>query len=167
MTQNGHSNFRDDSLLMAAARGAAAGLAATVPMTMAMNAIHRRLPPHQQYDLPPEEITRELEETAGVDDDLTESEHDQITNLSHYAYGAAAGAIYGLLARDTPLKGPAGGIAFGLGVWAGSYLGWLPAMNMRASADREPAGRNGMMIAAHVVWGAAAGMTFSALESES
>jgi uncharacterized membrane protein YagU involved in acid resistance len=46
------------------------------------------------------------------------------------------------------------GALFGVGVWAASYLGWLPAAGILRPATREPAGRNAMMIASHAVWGA-------------
>jgi putative membrane protein len=41
-------------------------------------------------------------------------------------------------------------------VWAGSYLGWLPALGLRQSATRDYPSRNIQMIAAHLVWGAVA-----------
>lgn len=40
--------------------GAIAGLGATVPMTMVMETIFRRLPWHQRYPLPPRKVTMEL-----------------------------------------------------------------------------------------------------------
>jgi len=49
------------------------------------------------------------------------------------------------------------GVGFGLLVWAGSYLGLLPAVGLHRPATRESARRNGMMIASHVVWGAVLG----------
>jgi uncharacterized membrane protein YagU involved in acid resistance len=42
---------------------------------------------------------------------------------------------------------------YGLGVWALSYLGWIPAARILAPAYRHPVRRNLLMIAAHVVWG--------------
>ena len=67
--------------------------------------------------------------------------------------GAVVGAV-GAVARYLPL-GPVGnGVAYGLAVWAGSYLGWLAAVGVLPPATHEPAGKNAVMIAAHVVWGA-------------
>jgi hypothetical protein len=37
-----------------------------------------------------------------------------------------------------------------------SYLGWIPALRLPQPATEEPPPRTGLMIAAHVVWGAAA-----------
>mgnify|MGYP003705295489 CR=1 FL=1 len=42
-----------------------------------------------------------------------------------------------------------------------SYLGWLPALNVRHDAREDPPARSGLMIAAHAVWGAAAGYELS------
>jgi hypothetical protein len=51
----------------------------------------------------------------------------------------------------------ASGVMFGLAVWAGSYLGWLPATGIRHHAKEDPPARNALMIAAHVVYGGATG----------
>src|SRR5436190_911638 len=44
--------------------GALAGLAATVPMTLAMELMYRQLPPRQRYPLPPRLITQRLARRA-------------------------------------------------------------------------------------------------------
>jgi hypothetical protein len=51
-------------------------------------------------------------------------------------------------------------------VWAGSYLGWLPAAGILSPATEHPARRNALMIASHVVWGAAAGVIVERLSDE-
>jgi uncharacterized membrane protein YagU involved in acid resistance len=81
-----------------------------------------------------------------------------LTVLSHFAYGATCGAIYGPLSGRLGGGGVIGGVAFGLAVWTGSYLGWLPAAGILTPATEHPGRRNALMIAAHVVWGAAAGV---------
>jgi uncharacterized membrane protein YagU involved in acid resistance len=138
--------------------GTLAGLAATVPMTLAMKLMHEQLPAEEQYPLPPRLITEEMTELAGVNEELDEPEMKGLTTLSHFAYGAACGAVYGPLTSRLPGAGVIGGVAFGLAVWTGSYLGWLPAAGILTPATEHPARRNALMIAAHVVWGAAAGM---------
>lgn len=40
-------------------------------------------------------------------------------------------------------------------VWLVSYVGWLPTAQLFPSAQRVTLARNALMIAAHVVWGAA------------
>jgi NO-binding membrane sensor protein with MHYT domain len=54
---------------------------------------------------------------------------------------------------------------FGLGVWATSYLGWLPVFGVRQPVTYDPVARTGLMIAAHLVWGTAAGLVFAAVAS--
>lgn len=138
----------------AALRGAIAGLAATAPMTLAMALMHRQLPPHERYPLPPSEITAVAEREA-LGRDLDPETHAAATLAAHFGYGAATGAIYGALAGERP--GPASGAGFGLLVWAGSYMGLLPALGVLRPATEHPARRTALMIAAHLVWGAALG----------
>jgi uncharacterized membrane protein YagU involved in acid resistance len=49
------------------------------------------------------------------------------------------------------------GALTGLAVWAGSYLGWLPAAGILRPATRHPWRRNLLMIIAHVIWGVTLG----------
>ncbi len=138
--------------------GALAGLIATVPMTAAMALLHRRLPPEERYPLPPREITMKVAEEAGVADKMSETQRLAATAASHFGYGAAAGALYAPLAPKARAHPALGGIAFGLALWAGSYLGWLPAAHILRPATEHPARRNALMIAAHVLWGATMGV---------
>jgi uncharacterized membrane protein YagU involved in acid resistance len=142
--------------------GAAAGAAATLPMTAVMEALHERLDGEPARPLPPREVTDGMAAKAGVHDQLSEEDKQQLTLAAHFGYGAGCGALFGLIApRNAPLA-IAAGMAFGLGVWAGSYLGWLPAMGVRHHARHDPAERSGLMIAAHLVWGATAGSLIAA-----
>jgi putative membrane protein len=127
-------------------------------MTIFMVAAYRRLPRRERYPLPPRRVTMNVAEAAGVEA-VTEEPNAQtpVTLAGHLAYGAAAGAAYGALAGRTEAPPVAEGVGFGLLVWAGSYLGWLPALGLHPSATQEPARRNALMIAAHVVWGATLG----------
>ncbi|HEX2725772.1 MAG TPA: DUF6789 family protein [Beijerinckiaceae bacterium] len=145
--------------------GAAAGLAATGPMTAVMKALHTQLPPGEQYPLPPRQITMNVARTAGVEP-VRESDRKALTIASHFAYGAACGALYAGVADRLPGHPVAKGIGFGLAVWAGSYLGWLPAAGLLSPATEHPARRNALMIAAHVVWGATAGAAYSRMAEE-
>ncbi len=53
--------------------GTIAGFGATLPMTMAMVAMHRRLPEHQKYPLPPRRITMNAAKKAGAKKHLDET----------------------------------------------------------------------------------------------
>jgi hypothetical protein len=48
-------------------------------------------------------------------------------------------------------------VAFGVAVWLLSYMGWLPAIGLFGPATRDTQGRSALMVAAHLVWGAALG----------
>ena len=150
-------------------RGALAGLAATAPMTLAMVWMHRRLPEDEQYPLPPRQVTMNTAEAVGVveEGELEESEKTALTLAGHFAYGAAVGALYGPLARRVPLPPVVSGAAYGLAVWAVSYLGWLPAAGLLSPATEHPARRNALMIAAHLVWGSAAGALVGYMDEKS
>jgi putative membrane protein len=127
-------------------------------MTAVMAALHRALPPEDRHPLPPRHITERMTQQAGVDDNLSEPEKQGLTAAAHFGYGAATGVAYGLLRPSLPLPGAVAGVAYGLAVWAGSYMGLLPKLRLYPHAEDESAERNALMIAAHVVWGAALGV---------
>jgi hypothetical protein len=139
-------------------RGAAAGFAATIPMTVAMLALHRVLPRERQMDLAPKEVADGVVEAAGLDEVVSEDSLPIFEISAHFAYGTAAGLVYHMLLRWRWLARPAFGMIFGFLVWAGSYLGYLPALGIRRSATKDPAERTITMIVAHLVWGACLGL---------
>jgi hypothetical protein len=135
--------------------GALTGIGATIAMTVVMRRLHRRLPPASRYPLPPREIVQETFPRT------SERAVRQLTTLSHFGYGAAAGAVFTSLA---PGRGLVAGMAYGTGVWAASYLGWIPAVGILKIAALHPRERNALMIAAHLVWGAVLALTARELE---
>ena len=138
--------------LARAVTGLASGAAATLPMTLAMFALRARMPREWFKTLPPRKITLNLLHRLGLSRDLDRKEKSRLVGLSHFGYGAAAGALYGLLPRRLP------GPLYGLIVWAVSYLGAMPAMSLYRRADKDPASRNTLMIASHLVWGTFLGL---------
>ena len=66
------------------------------------------------------------------------------------------GSVFEALTQNI-MPGPALGIGFGLAVWGGSYLGWIPALGILRPANRHPPRRTSLMIASHMVWGGALG----------
>lgn len=135
--------------------GAIGGLLATVPMTLVMETLHRRLPRDQRYPLPPREITEDMLRKAGLDDAFDDTQQGELSLLSHFGYGAITGALYPVMCEkvEHPLVY---GSAYGVAVWAASYYGWIPALRILAPPHRHPAQRRRLMIAAHLVWGAGA-----------
>jgi uncharacterized membrane protein YagU involved in acid resistance len=132
-------------------------------MTAVMEGVRRLLPPEQRDPVPPRQVTERATEAVGAADDLTEGEKDAVAAVTHFGFGTGAGAVYGLLAPHLPGAPVAGGVAYALGVWAGSYLGWLPATGLYKRPEHEPAGRHAKNVLSHVVWGAALGLLTHAL----
>ena len=138
--------------------GAAAGAVATVPMTFFWEALHARLEGEPPRPLPPREVTETLAVKAGVNGELSEREMQELTLAVHVGYGALTGALYGAVAPRSLAGGLFAGVGFGMLVWSGSYLGWLPRLGVRQPVSYDPPARTGLMIAAHVVFGASLGI---------
>lgn len=132
--------------------GAVAGLCATMAMTMAMRRLYPTLPLGGRYPLPPSEIL------VSMYGPTNERQHTTRTVLAHFLYGGLSGAIYPLV-RDK-LNGP----AYGLAIWAASYLGWIPAAGILTPATKHRMSRNLLMLAAHLAWGTALAAGFRELD---
>jgi uncharacterized membrane protein YagU involved in acid resistance len=126
-------------------------------MTLFMTGAHRYLPQHQRHSLPPKAVTMDLLSRVNLKQRMNRKQRKRATWVAHVAYGTGVGAAYGMVSRAIPLPPVVKGSIFGLLVWAGSYLGWLPAFDVSGSAPDQPMRRNLLMIGAHVVWGAVAG----------
>jgi uncharacterized membrane protein YagU involved in acid resistance len=144
--------------MMRMLKGAAAGAAATVPMTMAMEKLHQMLPGEPARPLPPREITESMANKAGVAHKIDEPQMEALTLGAHVGYGALCGAVFGLIAPKNRAAAIGAGALFGFAVWAASYKGLLPALEIRHDAKHDPPARTGLMIAAHLVWGTALGL---------
>jgi uncharacterized membrane protein YagU involved in acid resistance len=142
--------------------GATAGLIATAPMTAAMELMYRVLPHEERYPLPPRQIVDnaiervETQATSGIEI-ADDADRADLSLAAHFAFGAMAGSAYGAIARTRPSHPVLSGVGFGLLVWGSQYLGVLPAAGLLSNARHHPVRRNALMIAAHVVWGAALG----------
>ncbi len=128
--------------------GAIAGVVGTMAMTSAMRRMHQKLPPEERYPLTPREIVDSAAEQTAVD--LPNEEAKDVTTAAHFAYGAASGALLGVA---NVMLGPVSGATAGVGIWLGSYMGWIPGAKILKPATEHPPRRNLLMLAAHVVWG--------------
>jgi uncharacterized membrane protein YagU involved in acid resistance len=154
----------DKSPYLKLMKGAAAGMIATVPMTLFMRSAWKRLPAQEQYALPPRQITRNVVRPRRFFR-LSPEKQTILTLLLHFLFGAATGSVYGMVEEKIPLRESVKGPLAGLAVWTGSYLGWIPALGILPPATEHPWRRNVMMIVAHLIWGmvlgALAGLTSS------
>ena len=143
-------------------RGAAAGFAATVPMTLAMEGLRAALPREQLRRMPPREVVDSAVEQSGIDHEVDRNGRILLTTVAHFAFGAAAGAVYGGIwgSRRKRMDGytaAMSGIAYGVGVWALAYGVVLPSLGLHRAATDDTKDRNEVLIASHVVWGAVLG----------
>ncbi len=136
------------------ARGGVAGAVGTVAMSALMLAAGRAGLVGRQ---PPEAITRTaVRRATGVE--LRGTRADALSSLSHLGFGVCSGALYSALPAPTRVPPPVRGAAFGLGVWAVSYLGWVPrVLGALPSAEDDRNDRVAVMVTAHVLYGAVLG----------
>lgn len=146
--------------------GLLCGIAATGPMSAVMVWLHRRLPSHERYPLPPLEIATKAVEQVAEAEQVSPDFRSALTWLAHFGYGGAAGALYAEARQRLPGGAAVAGPLFGLVVWTTSYLGLLPGLRVLTPATRHPLRRSGLMIAAHLVWGWCLAMIYEALVSD-
>ena len=130
--------------------GAIAGFVGTMAMTMAMRRLHQRLPAKERYPLTPREIVDSGAKQVGAP--LPGEAAKDVTAAAHFAYGALTGAMLAAMNPDPKKKT---GALFGVAVWLGSYMGWIPAVGNLKPATEHPPRRNFLMIGVHLIWGAA------------
>ena len=132
------------------ARGVAAGTVGTGVMSALMLAAGRAGLLGRQ---PPEAIVRQAGALVGAEPRGRTA--DVLASAAHVGFGAVTGAAYALL---PPARRPVSrAVLVSLGVYAGSYAGWVPALGALPPADDDRTDRQVVMAAAHVVYGAVLG----------
>ncbi|MGN6742675.1 MAG: hypothetical protein ACTHJL_05175 [Amnibacterium sp.] len=126
--------------------GAAAGLAATIAMSGAL-AVAARAGLLQEP--PPRAIVRRL--LAGLSPEAV----DAGAVLAHLGYGSSAGVVHRALLGA---PGPAASVLYALGLYIGSYEGWVPVIRALPPAHLDDRRRQATMLAAHLVYGFALGV---------
>lgn len=140
------------------ALGAGAGIAATLAMTGLMYGA-------QQLGLlgraPPRRIVEHALSRLGLRKKLPPSARWGLAAIAHLGFGASQGALYALLQdfagrRVAALTKPtvSSGVPFALAVWAASYAGWIPALDILPKPRNDRPGRPTSMVLAHIVYGA-------------
>lgn len=137
--------------------GAVAGLLATVPMTIFMQASWLQLPARELHPLPPRRITRRLLRETGLRLRVNQTHERILTWVLHFLFGGAVGSIYGIVDEKIPGNQNVKGLLAGTAVWSGSYLGWIPLLGILPPATKHPWRMNLLMIVAHFIWGIALG----------
>lgn len=136
--------------------GARAGLVATAAMSLVMltaraAGLTGRLPPARITD----KATAELPPPGQPGRD----ERDALAAVLHFGFGASLGALFGLATSGLRRidVSAALGVAFGTAVYAISYLGWIPALNIMPSATEDRPGRSITMLLGHWLFGGVLG----------
>lgn len=130
-------------------RGAVAGLAGTVVMTIPI-AASRRL--GLLSTPPPIEISANVAEHTP----LPTAEHPLFPALSiasHLGYGSASGVLFVVLRRYLPGQWGVAGLVFGLALWVVSYVGLVPALRLYPWPVDDSRSRLSVMVVAHAVFG--------------
>ena len=130
-------------------RDAAIGAIATAAMSVVMIAGDRV---GLLGEPPPTTVSRAALREAGVSHPSDAA--GRIAPLAHLWFGAQGGVAFGVIRRLVPgVPGGILGALFGLGVYAVSYKGWIPALGILPPPEDDRPGRPTVMIAAHVVYG--------------
>jgi hypothetical protein len=133
-------------------RGALAGLAATVPMTVVIEAGRAA---GLMGTPPPVEITENVAERAGENPDRQSPAFQAGWLAAHAGYGVACGTLFAALRPLLPRSDVAAGLLFGGAVWGVSYMSLMPGLNLYPPAEHDSPQRQAVMIAAHAVFGTA------------
>lgn len=133
-----------------AARGTVATVVMSIPMLVAPDLVMGRRPPKQ--------VTVGMLGKLGLDPG-DEGERNAASVLAHLGFGASMGSLFSVARARLHPPGPAllHGVVYGLGIWATSYNGWIPALGLLPDPDRDRPGRQGVMILAHALYGGVLG----------
>lgn len=137
--------------------GGRAGLVATAGMSLLMLVAQRS---GLTGELPPRKIADWASRQMPPSERPYGESRQAVAGLSHFLFGASAGALYGLATsglRHTWISA-ALGVAYGTAVYLVSYLGWLPALNIMPPATEDRPGRVATMLTGHWIYGALLGV---------
>jgi hypothetical protein len=158
----------DASLLGAAARGAAAGLAGTAVISLGMQygpRLMRRyglLPAGGQQGEPTEKLAEDIAEGV-LDTPLDHQTRVAAGRAIHWGYGAAWGALYGIAQHGLRLPPPLAGAAFG-GIVGGVASTVVPAMDLTPPPSEQPPAMNAFMSGIHLVYGEVTALAYALLD---
>jgi hypothetical protein len=160
----------DWSLAMDMVKGAIAGAAATWVMGQATNYLYEN----------ESEEAREAEDAARGDKtaygvaaekaagmagrELTEEQRKQAGSAIHWALGAGAGAVYGVMRHRVPAAGLGNGLLFGAAFWVAIDEGANTALGLTPGPTAFPWQTHARGLAGHLVFGVAADAVLRVLD---
>jgi len=138
-------------------RGAVAGVGGTVVMTVPI-LVSQRL--HLLHTPPPVEISANVARRTWLLPDRSHRSFPIVWIGAHLGYGMACATVYSLIRRYLPERDSWAGLTFGLGVWAVSYLGFVPALRLYPWPADDSRPRQIVLTVAHAFFGlTVAGLT--------
>ncbi len=141
--------------------GALAGLVATVPMTLTMWGARSA---GLLGEPPPRKITRAAMEKASPELARDPDVLNAASLAVHFAFGAGMGSLYAALPQHAQRSRVTRGLLLGSGIWAASYMGWVPALGIMPRPSEDRPGRPMSMVLAHWVFGATLTTVYAALQ---
>jgi hypothetical protein len=165
---------RADTPMEVAIKGALAGLAGTVVLTVAMRFAGRHgedAPAMAEVATrgeapasPPARLVGKV--ASGVfERELSPNLQDALGHGVHWGYGALWGMIYGLVQASIRFPHLLHGAVLGLIVWLVGPRGLVPAMNLSTGTDDE-APRSARSFVLHEVYGWAVALVFAGLSRD-
>jgi hypothetical protein len=144
-----------------ATKGALAGLAGTLVLTLALQNAHRVLPsgreadPAASTDEPTGDPTERLaDKVAGVfETELSPDARQTLAMGIHWGYGAFWGMAYGVIQSSLHLPGWLHGSLLGLLVWMIGPMGLIPAMKLARPSPDVPPVRRLVSVVLHGLYG--------------
>jgi len=144
------------------AKGALAGVAGGLVASFAMNqfqAVLAKTIPHRQNgsqhagDEPATVKIADAVSRRVFDHELAPKEKASAGNAVHYAFGAAAGALYGVLAEAKAASRFGFGTLFGSALWFLADEVAVPRLGLSGPASDYPASTHASSWASHLVYG--------------
>jgi uncharacterized membrane protein YagU involved in acid resistance len=150
-------------------RGAAAGLAAGIVASAAMNGFQflwntfapRRDPPRDSASAEDDTTVKAASAVSeGILRHRLSTDEKRIGGtLVHYAFGGAVGALYGALAERDPRVTTGHGVPFGVVFWLVADEMAVPALGLSRPATSYPVSVHLYALLSHLVFGASAEKT--------
>ncbi len=158
-------------MLRTLVRGAVAGAVGTAVMTAYQLAVAKAKGepvstpvPHRWADAPPPaQVAKKAAEAVGEGRRFTREDVPMLTNVMHWLYGIGWGAVYAATAGRREPRPLAGGLVFGLAVWAAAYAELVP-LGIYEPPWRYPPGELAVDGSYHMVYGLAVAGAFAALD---
>ena len=113
------------------------------------------------FDTAPIQVVDRVEELASAEG-FSPGAHRVLSVAAHCAYGVGAGAVLGLLRRETgePAEEAAVGSALGVLVWGAGWASWLPLTGVHSPPWRQWTPKVLLPVLDHVVFGATWGLAY-------